>query len=181
MKEIFIQKPLGESNLEDYGDYLEKMAAIPYEEKHHPDKQTQIIDGICINPELREGFDSTSNEDRDSLEVRDWWGRPFILESEYQPADKTYNSFVKRLKSYNSDADIEPQNEWEQRTADEKHRFDENYPHGKVYTVRCLSGGAWDRSSWCGDFATLDEALNHAHNIDGNVFSGLSYKVQAEN
>lgn len=30
------------------------------------------------------------------------------------------------------------------------------------YTVRCLDGGAWDRSTWRGTFQTLELAIDHA-------------------
>ena len=28
-------------------------------------------------------------------------------------------------------------------------------------TVRCLDGGAWDRSTWKGQFSTLDQAIEY--------------------
>jgi hypothetical protein len=34
-----------------------------------------------------------------------------------------------------------------------------NWPSGTRYDVRCLDGGAWDRPTWWGSFATLDEAI----------------------
>jgi hypothetical protein len=166
--------------VDDYEEYLAEMAAIPYEEKHRPQNQDRIVEGFCINPALRDGFDQTSNEDRHEQEIRDWWGRPFILEQEYEPADESYTAFVERLKSYKTDGEIESQGDWETRTQNEKQSFDERFPSGKAYTVRCLHGGAWDRSSWCGDFPSLDEALAHAHSIDGQVYLGMSYKLYAE-
>lgn len=161
----------------EYENFLAEMAAIPYEEKHRPENQKRIVQGICINPVLRDGFDSTANDDRDDQEVRDWWGRPFILEQEYEPTDNSYFEYVKRIKSYDMAMEIESQEDWESRTQKAKKRFDESYPNGKSYTVRCLHGGAWDRSSFCGDFSTLDDALEYAHSIDGDVFSGISYKL----
>lgn len=162
--------------MDEYEEFLAEMAAIPYEEKHRPENQQRIVEGICINPVLREGFDQTANDDRDEQEIRDWWGRPFILEQEYEPADLTYAAFVERVQSYKMDMDIESQADWETRTQNEKQSFDERFPNGKAYTVRCLHGGAWDRSSWCGDFPSLDAALAHAHSIDGEVFTGINYK-----
>lgn len=43
----------------------------------------------------------------------------------------------------------------EQLQGDGKTRFD----------VRCLDGGAWDRSTWKGSFETLEEAVNFAKSI----------------
>lgn len=36
--------------------------------------------------------------------------------------------------------------------------FRKAWPGGVRYDVRCLDGGAWDRSTWWGSFSTLDEA-----------------------
>lgn len=33
----------------------------------------------------------------------------------------------------------------------------------KGWTVRCLDGGAWDRSTFLGDYNTLDDAVAAAH------------------
>jgi hypothetical protein len=36
------------------------------------------------------------------------------------------------------------------------------YPSGIRYETRCLDGGAWDRSTTWGTYATLDEAIHAA-------------------
>lgn len=36
------------------------------------------------------------------------------------------------------------------------------WPEGVRYTVRCLDGGAWDRSTWWGSFGSMAEALQCA-------------------
>lgn len=41
------------------------------------------------------------------------------------------------------------------------------WPLGVRYDVRCLDGGAWDRSTGCGCFSTLEESLAKAREIDG--------------
>ena len=41
-------------------------------------------------------------------------------------------------------------------------RFLAERPEGINYTVRCLDGGAHDRSTWCGEYATLAEAIEGA-------------------
>ena len=38
-------------------------------------------------------------------------------------------------------------------------KFLEAWPKGVRYDVRCLDGGAWDRSTWWGSFATLPECV----------------------
>jgi hypothetical protein len=44
------------------------------------------------------------------------------------------------------------------QTGDDPHWLNA-WPSGIRYDVRCLDGGAWDRSTGWGMFATLDEAL----------------------
>lgn len=36
---------------------------------------------------------------------------------------------------------------------------------GNVFDVRCLDGGAWDRSTWKGRFDDLDDAVEYARSI----------------
>lgn len=40
-----------------------------------------------------------------------------------------------------------------------------DFPEGKRYFVRCLDGGAWDRSTNHGLFYTLESALQAARNL----------------
>lgn len=40
--------------------------------------------------------------------------------------------------------------------------FKEHWPTGQRYDVRCLDGGAWDRSTWRGSYGSLDEAIDAA-------------------
>ncbi len=42
----------------------------------------------------------------------------------------------------------------------------EAWPSGTRYTVRCLDGGSWDRSTNCGSFAKLDDAFEIAEQLD---------------
>ena len=39
------------------------------------------------------------------------------------------------------------------------------WPSGTRYNVRCLDGGAWDRSTKWGMFATLEEAIRCAESV----------------
>lgn len=41
----------------------------------------------------------------------------------------------------------------------------QHWPSGTRYDVRCLDGGAWDRSTSRGQFATLEEAINRANEL----------------
>lgn len=40
--------------------------------------------------------------------------------------------------------------------------FLSKFPTGTSFTLRCLDGGAWDRSTWWGEFATIGEAVAEA-------------------
>ncbi len=93
-------------------------------------------DGIPVNPELPEGWDDTSHEDRPNCHFK-LWGRAYITTQKFFPA---------------IDSDT-----W----------FD-HWPNGTRYDVRCLDGGAWDRSTNRGSFACLSEAIDRAESININ-------------
>ncbi len=73
-------------------------------------------DGVLVDPDLPDRFDSTSNECRPASHQK-FWHRPYIVSQEGE------------------------------------------YPG---YVVRCLDGGAWDRSTNWGKFDTLEEAVSQA-------------------
>ena len=98
----------------------------------------QLIDGIPINPTLSAGFDCTPNEDRSRGELAEWWGKPFIV-------------------TYSWD-DMKGKEEDEERRS----QWFEHWPEGVRYDVRCLDGGAWDRSTWWGSAPNLAEAVHIA-------------------
>lgn len=97
-----------------------------YEPRHRPENQT-LVRGVPVNPTLREAFDCTPHEERDLLELEDWWDRPYVVSHEGKGPE-----------------------------------FRKHWPEGVRYNVRCLDGGAWDRSSNRGAFASLEAALDHA-------------------
>lgn len=75
-----------------------------YLPKHYPENQTELYLGVIpVNPSLPTDFDCIEHEERSSLEIQHWWGRPFIVS--------------------------------------------DTYSGETTWTVRCLNGGAWDRSS----------------------------------
>lgn len=99
-------------------DYLDEPLELDdYEERHRPANQRQVR-GVPVDPLLRETFEITPHDERDPLEIEDWWNRPFIV----------------------------------------SHQSDE----GVRYDVRCLDGGAWDRSTWRGTYESLDAAVDSA-------------------
>jgi hypothetical protein len=121
---------------------------------------------IPINPKLRTDFDNTPNEDRSPAELAKWWDKPFIVSTTYEQnlGDKTHAEYVERLKEWNEKHgfEIKPRDQWEQERAEQKQKWFESFPSGTRYEVRCLDGGAWDRSTWRGTFAKLSEAVSFA-------------------
>lgn len=134
----------------------------PYEEKHHFDNQLHIIEGVPVNPVMRTDFDNTPNGERDELEINHWWDKPFIVTHTVDNVflnQETYEQYISRLKKY----EIEPSKNRQEFDSENKHQVDlfmARYPDGIQYEVRCLDGGAWDRSTWKGSFASIGAALH---------------------
>ncbi|MGZ8220031.1 MAG: hypothetical protein ACXWT0_00135 [Methylobacter sp.] len=114
---------------------------------------------IPINPRLRKGFDNTPNDQRSESEIKRWWGRPYIRTSTYEEhqTDATHEDHVRRMAG--TGYDPWSKEEFEEKEATWRKNWFEAWPDGTRYEVRCLDGGAWDRSTLWGMFPTLDEAL----------------------
>ena len=129
----------------------------PYLDEHRPEVQ-ECIHGIPINPNLRSGFDDTANDDRDPLEISDWWGRPFIRTESWDDNAESWASHVKRLKQYPSIEIIEKE-VYEAQQIESKKGWLGSFPTGIRYEIRCLDGGGWDRSTLWGMVGSLEEAM----------------------
>lgn len=117
------------------------------------------VDGVPVDPKLPANFDDTPNDERpDNHQV--WWYRPFIVTDRWEP--ETWEQYRDRLAGYGSEPDHTPE-EWAQMQAQQAQGWHEHFPSGVRYDVRCLDGGAWDRSTWWGSFGTLEEAIQCAH------------------
>ncbi len=117
-------------------DYIGQTVTIEdYEEQHRPDAQ-ELVEGVPLNPCLRPGFDSTPNEERDPQEIDDWWNLPYIQAVAWD--------------------------DFESDDAERRQSWFAHWPSGTRYDVRCLDGGAWDRSTSWGQAATLEAALEIA-------------------
>jgi hypothetical protein len=92
---------------------------------------------VPINPRLPARFDETPNESRPRSHMR-WWNRPYIVTTSWE------------------------QMCWPTATEEDRTRWFRRWPSGTRYDVRCLDGGAWDRSTCWGMYATLEEALEVA-------------------
>lgn len=129
-------------------DYIGQQVTLsPYEDKHRPENQIQV-EGIPINPTLRDDFDSTPNEDREELEISDWWGRPFIRLHTWADMSDSYNGYLARVSEI-EDYTPKSREMFDHEQDERRAKWFESWPTGIRYDVRCLDGGAWDRStSW---------------------------------
>ena len=121
------------------------------------------VQGIQVNPRLRKMFDCTPNEERPQAEIERWWGVPFVVTCNWDEmkSDANYDDFLSRMASYGAMRDDTPptREQWEQDKERQRLSWFEAWPTGIRYEVRCLDGGAWDRSTCWGMFATLEQAI----------------------
>ena len=95
-----------------------------------------------LNPALPDNFFSTPNEDRSESEISEWWDRPFIKETRFSfQGTQTQRPDADQLRQVQ-------QNQWLAR-----------WPSGSRFDVWILDGGAWDRPTNRGSFASLEEAV----------------------
>ena len=102
---------------------------------------------VPINPKLPKKFHGTPNEARPPSHMR-WWGVPYIETFSWK------------------------QNRTPNDSAQDREKWYEAWPSGTRFDVRCLDGGAWDRPTWWGSFATLSEAIRCASTCP--VYAGHS-------
>jgi hypothetical protein len=121
---------------------------------------------IPVNPKLRADFDITPNGDRSPAEIKKWWNKPYIVTTTFEEnqADKSFDEYEKRLKSYGY-TDLQTREEWEAEKQKYKAEWLEAFPTNTRFEVLCLDGGAWDRSTWHGNFGELSEAVKFAKSL----------------
>lgn len=109
------------------------------------------VDGVLINPVEPKRFDDTPNESRPKSH-RPWWNMPFIRTFSVEEWERIYaermDEYAEGQRAYWAE---KGRNEWMKA-----------YPSGVRFEVRCLDGGAWDRSTCWAMVASLDEALTVA-------------------
>lgn len=103
--------------------------------------------GVPINPKLPKNFDNTPNDVRPASHQK-WWFMPFIETDTVQELDAYYAGRTDEYAEKGREMWKEGRNNWMKA-----------WPTGTRYTARCLDGGAWDRSTNWGMFASLDEAI----------------------
>jgi len=118
--------------------------------------EPETVEGVPINPELPEDFDNTPNDERPTDHIV-WWHKPYIVTDEW-PGRESWEDYRDRLALAGFDPDKTPE-QWDQFQEDLERNWFAAYPTGTRYEVRCLDGGAWDRSTIWGVFPTLDDAV----------------------
>ena len=105
---------------------------------------------VLINPLLPHGFDSTPNDGR-PVSHQKWWHVPYVVSETIEEMDAFY-----------ADRTDEHAEAGRTHWRESRKKWLESWPLGTRYDVRCLDGGAWDRSTNWGAFASLEEALQCA-------------------
>ena len=131
-------------------------------------RYTFEIDGILVNPELPEDFDITPHEERDRDELHEWWDKPYIEIEEFD--QESWIEHYHRLKSNDygepwSDEQIGTKEDYMKNLEERRKSWFKRWHTSFRYEVRCLDGGAWDRSTCHGMFATFEEALSVAKQL----------------
>jgi hypothetical protein len=121
----------------------------------------KCVDGILFNPKLPKNFDDTDNQMRPASHHK-WWYRPFIITGSVEDLDKFY---AERDDDYTQEYP-EKWSEVQKQWVDEgRNKWLEHYPTGIQYIVRCLDGGAWDRSTNYGMLGDFDVAMAQANGL----------------
>lgn len=139
--------------------YTRERMNDPYAERHYYESQRKI-EGIPLNPVQRYYFDMTPNEERDQREVDDWWDQPYIVTEVFEK--DIYKDYLVRTKD---NLKIETEDEFNKRQKISATEWEKAFPGGIRYDVRCLDGGAWDRSTWKGSFDNINDALELAKSL----------------
>ncbi|KZN20490.1 MULTISPECIES: hypothetical protein [Pseudomonas] len=134
-----------------------------YQEIHWPNHQHKVGAGYPLNPELRRWFDQTPNEARESLETKHWWGLPFIRTDTWEAMEK-HRREVQASHRQEQNEFVKSDEQLEADIAKDKAQWFATWPTGTRYEVRCLDGGAWDRSTGWGMVGSLEEAIDICKN-----------------
>lgn len=113
------------------------------------------IDGVLINPLLTRKFECTSHEKRPAIQQK-WWGRPFIETNTIEAMDEWH---AERRDNPEDEFGVAQYSEWH---LEGRARWLKTFPNGTSYFVRCLNGGASDRTTGWKTSSSLEEALTIA-------------------
>lgn len=147
---------------------------VNFKKKHYFKNQKNIIDGIAIDPILPDDFWNTAHEDRERIELDEWWERSFIVTQGYN--EESYEEYYSRMKPYYDELiahygeekttyKVETEDEFNARIAEQKKSWFDAWSSGIRYDVYILDSGAWDRPTSKAKVGSLEEALKIAKNI----------------
>lgn len=118
-------------------------------------KAEYYASGVPVNPVLPKGFESTPNGARPKSHQK-FWNVPFIETDTVEKWDEFYAERTDEFADKGRELWAEGRKKWL-----------EAYPSGTRYDVRCLDGGAWDRSTWWGSFDNINDAVKMAGGNNG--------------
>ena len=124
---------------------------------------------IYINPKTPEWMDFKDLNERSESHMNKWFGRAYIRTQDF--GEDSYEDYCERMAytqepDYLGDPKLETEQEFcDRRTEDEKSWCKHWGADGIRYDVRCLDGGAWDRTTNKGSFKTLEEAIRVCQEI----------------
>lgn len=114
------------------------------------------MEEILINPEVPEWMDDKDINDRSESHMEKWFGKAYIRTQGF--TEDNYTEYVERMKDCGPNYQLETEQEFNNRRKQNKEEWFTSWPDGVRYDVRCLDGGAWDRTTNKGHYKTLEEA-----------------------
>ncbi|WP_232340861.1 hypothetical protein [Vibrio vulnificus] len=110
-----------------------------YLPEHYPENQScQVVKGIFINPNLRDDFDCTPNDEREFLENEHWYGRAYIVTDEFK--SETYQEFANRVAKYDPKYQLESESEFNERNQQAKAAWLKAWPTGATCVTQECDG-----------------------------------------
>lgn len=128
---------------------------------------------VWINPNTPKFMDFKDISERSQSHLNKWWGRAFIRTDDF--GNDTYAEYCNRMaytqeEDYQGDYELETEEEFNARRAEDYNNWCKRWgDDGIRYDVRCLDGGAWDRTTNKGSYKTLEEAMDVAMKINNNA------------
>lgn len=138
--------------------YGEQIEIDTYQEKHWPKNQQLVASRFPLNPILRDCFDQTPNDKREALELDHWWDLPYIVTDTWEDYEKHFRAIQVKLRAEGFESALTTE-QLEAEILECKAQWFNTWPSGTRYEVRCLDGGAWDRSTSWAMVASLVEAI----------------------
>lgn len=115
---------------------------------------------ILINPTIPNWMDSRDIRKRSNAHMKKWFNVPYIETENF--IDDTYEDYCERCLGM----ELETEQEFDDRRLRDRESWCNTWgADGIRYDVRCLDGGAWDRTTNHGSFKTLEEALEKARSL----------------